>query len=189
MRELAALMRRRADIYVLAPNRGGLLRITRLASETPQAFYFRCPQELDGLVNFLRAAGIERIHYHHTVRLGDELLRLPGIFKTPYDYTVHDYFRFCPQITATTEAFAYCGEPDDSGCNEYLRIRPASTNEPIERWRSRHQPFVEGADRVFAPSTSVEGRVRRYFPNASIISAPHPELIGASALPHPAGTV
>jgi hypothetical protein len=29
--------------------------------------YFRCPQEMDGVFNFLRAVAIERIHYHTTV--------------------------------------------------------------------------------------------------------------------------
>jgi O-antigen biosynthesis protein len=185
VRDLVALMRWRADFFLLAPNLGGLLRLSRLVPETGPVFYFRSPQELDGLVNFLRAAAIGRIHYHHTLWLAGEILKLPEILGVPYDYTVHDYYSFCPQIFLTTESALYCGEPNELGCNKCLEMRPAPANVSIEHWRSRHRAFVEGADRVFAPSPSVEQRVRRHFPNASIISAPHPEPIGAKVPLHP----
>ena len=183
--DLAALMRPRADCFLLAPNRGGLLRLSKFESGSWPALYFRSPYELDGLANFLRTAAIGRVHFHHTLRLDSEILKLPEKLDVPYDYTVHDYYCFCPQITLTTDSFRYCGEPDESGCNKCLQIRPAPGNESIEHWRSRHRTFVEGADRVFAPSLSVEQRMRRHFPNASIISAPHPEPVEAKNPPGP----
>ncbi len=183
--DLAALTRSRADFFLLAPNRGGLLRLSRPVPEAGPVLYFRPPHELDGLVNFLRAAAIGRIHYHHTLRLDGAILKLPEILGVPYDYTVHDYYCFCPQITLTTERFLYCGEPNESGCNKCLQIRPARPKESIEQWRSRHRAFVEGADRVFVPSPSVGRRVHRHFPNASIVCALHPEPIGAKDPPQP----
>jgi hypothetical protein len=110
-------MRQRADFFLLAPNRGGLLRLSEPRPESGQVLYFRLPHEFDGLVKFLRAATIRRVHFHQTVRLHDAILRLPEIFGLPYDYTVHDYYSFCPQITLTTESFVYCGEPNEAGCN------------------------------------------------------------------------
>ena len=185
VRDLVALMRWRADFLLLAPNRGGLLRLSTSAPKSGPVLYFRSPHELKGLAKFLRAAAVGRIHYHHTVRLDSEILKLPEILGVPYDYTLHDYYCFCPQITLTTESFVYCGEPDESGCNQCLRIRPAPTGESIEHWRSRYRAFVEGAERVFAPSPSVKWRVLRHFPNASIISVPHPEPTWANAASQP----
>jgi O-antigen biosynthesis protein len=185
VQDLVALMRSRANFFLLAPNRGGLLRLSRPALKAGPVLYFRLPYELDGLVNFLRAAAVGRVHYHHTVRLDGEILKLPEILGVPYDFTVHDYYHFCPQITLTTERFVYCGEPNESGCNQCLQMRPVRSKESIEQWRSRHRAFVEGAERVFVPSPSVGQRVHRHFPNASIVFAPHPEPIDAKDPPHP----
>ena len=174
-----ALMRQRADFFLLAPNQGGLLRLSGPPPEPGSVLYFRVPHEIDGLVKFLRAAAIGRVHFHQTVRLDHAILTLPEILGLPYDYTVHDYYSFCPQITLTTESFVYCGEPNEAGCNKCLQTRPTPANESIEHWRSRHRAFVEAADRVFAPSPNVERSIRRHFPNARIICAPHLELPGA----------
>jgi hypothetical protein len=185
VRDLAALMRRRADFFLLAPNRGGLLRLSKLTPNSELVWYFRLPYERDALISLLRAAAIGRVHYHHNLRLDDEILKLPEILNVPYDYTVHDYYSFCPQITLTTESFLYCGEPNESGCNKCLQLRPAPATVSIQHWRSRNRAFVEGAARVFAPSPSVEYRIRRHFPNASIISAPHPEPNSPAIPSHP----
>jgi hypothetical protein len=44
---------------------------------------------------------------------------------------------------------------------------------------------VEGADRVFVPSRSVEQKMRRHFPDAAIILAPHPEPVEVTSPPQP----
>ena len=175
VRDLVALLLGRAIFFLLVPNRGGLLRLSRSELEFEPHLYFSMPNELDALVKFLRSVEIQRIHYHNTLRMDGKILKLPEILGLPYDYTVHGYYSFCPQIYLTTELLRYCGEPNELQCNKCLQTRPAPGNQSIEQWRSKHREFVEGADRVFVPSPSVEGRIRRYFPNASIICAPHPE--------------
>jgi O-antigen biosynthesis protein len=183
--DLTGLLQERAEFLLLMPNRGGLLKVSRPRAEFSPALYFRVPQEIAALTEFLRASSIGRIHFHHTLRLDDKITELPHALGIPYDYTVHDYYSFCPQITLTTEVFQYCGEPDEAGCERCLQIRPASTKESIHAWRARNQRFVEGADRVFAPSRSVEQRMRRYFPNAAIVLAPHPEPVEVTSPPQP----
>jgi hypothetical protein len=185
---LIELLHDAVDFFLLAPNRGGLLRLSKPAPDPLPVLYFRAPHEFDALLDFLRAAGIERVHYHHTVRLDSEILKIPQKLGLPYDYTVHDYYSFCPQVTLTTTFFRYCGEPSEPGCNKCLQIRPTPSRESIEHWRSRHRAFVERADRVFVPSPSVERRIRRHFPAAAIIFAPHPEPISAEASPRPVWT-
>jgi glycosyltransferase involved in cell wall biosynthesis len=127
------------------------------------------------LTAFLQSVGIQRIHFHHTVRLPWALCLLPRDLGIPYDYTAHDYFSFCPQITLTSEHFRYCGEPDEAGCRRCLSVRPTALREDIAEWRSRYRGFVEGAARVFVPTHGVGARLVRHFPNARIVLAPHPE--------------
>lgn len=105
---------------------------------------------------------------------------LPEVLGVPYDYTAHDYFSFCPQITLTSAASRYCGEPDADGCGQCLQIRPSPGGESILNWRKRYRVFLEGAARVFVPAPSVEARLRRHFPSANIVLAPHPEASGAT---------
>ena len=183
--DLAGLFHERAEFLRLRPNRGGLLEVSRPCAEFPPALYFRVPQEIAALTKFLRASAIGRIHFHHTLRLDGKIIELPQVLGVPYDFTVHDYYCFCPQITLTTESFQYCGEPDEGGCERCLRIRPANTKESIHAWRARNREFVEDADRVFVPSRSVEQKIRRHFPGATIILAPHPEPVEVTSPPQP----
>lgn len=183
--ELAGLLHDRAEFLRLRPNRGGLLEVSRPRAEFTPVLYFRAPQEIAALTEFLRASAVGRIHFHHTLRLDGKITALPQALNVPYDFTVHDYYCFCPQITLTTESFQYCGEPDEGGCERCLQVRPASTKESIHAWRARNREFVEGADRVFAPSRSVEEKMRRHFPNAAIVLTPHPEPVEVTSPPQP----
>lgn len=175
--DLAGLLHDLAEFLRLRPNRGGLLEVSRPCAAFPPALYFRAPQEIAALTRFLRASAVGRIHFHHTLRLDGKIMELPQALGVPFDFTVHDYYSFCPQITLTTESFQYCGEPNEGGCERCLQVRPASTKESIHAWRARNRKFVEGADRVFVPSLSVEQKMRRHFPNAAIVLAPHPEPV------------
>lgn len=185
---LEDLFRARADFVRLEPNRGGMLRLRDARPGFPSTLYFRVPHELDALQAALRALGIVRIHFHHTVRLPGEVMGLPEALGLPYDYTVHDYFSFCPQITLTTATFKYCGEPNTDGCEQCLKIRPPPGAESIQSWRERYRIFVEGADRVLVPAHSVETKIRRHFPSANMVFAPHPEPPGTLDSGSPAWT-
>ncbi len=186
--ELSRMFRNAADFVRLEPNRGGMLRLRDSRPGFPATLYFHAPEELNALHAALRSLGIGRIHFHHTVRLPGEAMGLPAVLGVPYDYTVHDYFSFCPQITLTAASFKYCGEPDVHGCEQCLRVRPSSGGESIQGWRARYRQFVEGAARVFVPAESVEKKIRRHFPSANLVLAPHPEPAGSANVPIPAWT-
>jgi len=173
--DLVHLLRDQADFLRMVPAKGGLLRIRHGVAGYPAELFFDPVREIAQLVMFLRAVRIQRVHFHHTVRLPWSLSLLPGDLGVPYDYTAHDYFSFCPQITLTSEHFRYCGEPDDEGCNRCLSVRPTPMREDISGWRSRYRKFIEGAARVFVPTVGVGERLMRHFPEARIVLAPHPE--------------
>jgi len=184
--DLVSLLAGRARFMVLAPGPGGLLQLSPDFPDLPPRLYFDPRRELDALKRFLAGCGISRIHYHHLIQLPWELARLPAELDVPYDFTAHDYFSYCPQITLTTESFRYCGEPTEPGCNRCLAIRPTPGNESIEAWRWRQRPFIEGAARVFVPAASVGKRLEKHFPDANFVLASHPEQTDAGTCPDPA---
>lgn len=173
--DLVHLVENFANVLILEPAKGGLLRVRLTLDEYPSNLFFDPQKELPQLTDFLQSVRIQRIHFHHTVRLPWALCLLPGNLGIPYDYTAHDYFSFCPQITLTSEQFRYCGEPDEAGCRRCLSVRPTALREDIAEWRSRYRGFVEGAARVFVPTHGVRERMARHFPNARIVLVPHPE--------------
>ncbi len=175
----------RARLMLLSPVPGGLLRVSHGIPDLPSTLYFDARRELPALRQFIGSCGLSRIHYHHTMQLPWEVAQLHLDLGVPYDFTAHDYFSFCPQITLTTQRFRYCGEPAEAGCNDCLAIRPPSSGESIESWRSRYRPFIEGAARVLVPVPSIAARLKKHFPKANLIVAPHPEASRNENLPVP----
>ena len=129
----------------------------------------------DLLVETLVAVGVDRVHFHHVLGLPEAIRDLPARLGVPYDVTLHDFYFYCPQKHLQDREYRYCGEPDVSGCRECLARRPAPGNLPIEEWRARSATFLEGAERVLAPSGAVLDRMQVHFPRANIRLAPHPE--------------
>jgi O-antigen biosynthesis protein len=185
VQDLVTTLASRARFFLMRPERGGLLRVSRARDGSAAALYFDPLHETGALRQFLTSAGIERIHFHHALRLPWQMSLLPMEMGLPYDYTAHDYVSFCPQITLTSERFQYCGEPNEAGCKRCLAIRPSSTRESIQAWRIRYRSFVEGAARVFVPTPGVGERLSRHFPRARIVHAPHPEPLGSIKVTRP----
>ena len=114
VRELVSFFSSRAGFLILAPIPGGLIRIIHSIPDLPSPLYFDARRELPALRQFLAECALSRIHYHHMIQLPWDIARLPLDLNLPYDFTAHDYFSFCPQITLTSEKFRYCGEPAEA---------------------------------------------------------------------------
>jgi GT2 family glycosyltransferase/glycosyltransferase involved in cell wall biosynthesis len=130
--------------------------------------------EYDHLVAVVKACGIERIHIHHLMGHTADLQHLAQDLSVPLDFTIHDYYTICPQVTLTDEHGRYCGEPDGDGCERCLAKRPASGGGlDIFSWRARHAWVFARASRVIAPSADTGDRMQSYFPQAHIVAAEH----------------
>jgi len=145
---------------------------------------FALPNDWDSLVNFLRVAGVERIHFHHLMDVPVDIERLPEVLAVPYDFTLHDYYSICPRISLTGRRDEYCGEPQESECNSCLRNAPSSQRD-IRAWRAHYQTLLSGAARTLVPSKDVANRIGNYFSLPNMTVAPHADLINR-ALPDPA---
>ncbi len=130
--------------------------------------------EYEQLPTILRACGVERIHVHHLMGYGPVLRRLIEDLQVPFDFTLHDYYAICPQVTLSDAQGRYCGEPDESGCNRCLASRPIPGEvADIAAWRARHAWVLTNAQRVIAPSLDAGIRIRAYFPHARLVNAEH----------------
>jgi len=173
LRELAATIAEQATVLFLRPhgaeNQAGLLSLHGSDNALP----FDPVDDYALLVELLRALGVRRVHFHHTIGVHTQFWRLPQDLGVPYDFTVHDYYLACPQVTMTTPEGAYCGEPDDVGCRRCLQQSPAPGVSEIGQWRSASDAMVRGAARVFVPGRDAERRMQRYFPGVATVFAPH----------------
>lgn len=184
-RDLARLFAGRLEVLLLQPGDTGCHELSWLREGEGFRLYFRLPEDHPRLRDLLRGLGLGRVHFHHLQGIDPALLQLPKELGLPYDFTVHDYYTLCPQISLTGVRGQYCGEPDEAGCDRCLRLLPAPGKVDIRTWRRRHAELVDGADRVFAPSRDVQARVRRHFPRARVILTPHPEDAALDRPPAP----
>ena len=181
--ELARHLREQAIFLLLSSQDDGPLRLRWL--DERESFYqeFHWPSEQAALVTLLRALGVSHVHYHHLVGHAPEVMHLHEHLGVAYDFTAHDYYSACPQISLTTAQKIYCGEQGLAQCRACVRERPAPTEETIDAWQLRHRLLLHQARWVLAPSHDCAQRMRRYFPQARIRYAPHTDMLEHPAAP------
>jgi glycosyltransferase involved in cell wall biosynthesis len=173
--QLSRALRDRAEFLLLTPAENALI----IESLNPDyAFSLAVDVETDYqcLLNVLRRCGVVRLHIHHTHGHRLDLNRLRCDLGVPFDFTAHDYYTICPQVHLNNPAGAYCGEPNEAGCNQCLTGRPTRPPRSIEAWRHEHAWLLREADRLIAPSTDTAHRLTRHVPDRDIIIASHPEF-------------
>jgi GT2 family glycosyltransferase/SAM-dependent methyltransferase/glycosyltransferase involved in cell wall biosynthesis len=176
LRTLANLLSDRFSVLILRPVEGDLTKLEWARAGEEFSAYFRLSQGQEELIAFLRAIGVARVHYHHLLGLGPQVLGLARDLGVPYDFTVHDYYPVCPQYQLVTVDGSYCGEPDESGCRRCLEVRPSPWGVGIVPWRQMFKNFLAEAERVIAPSQDVASRIDRYLGLGNVVVWSHPEV-------------
>lgn len=185
--ELARWLQGRATVLGLTPLPGHMIRLQWLAPGEGYAQEFHWLTEAGEVRALLRELGVRHIHFHHLLGVDPQIMRLPHDLGVSYDFTAHDYYTACPQITLTAADHGYCGELGPAQCAGCLAQRPAPTHESIDDWRLRHRQFMQQARYVLAPSRDTARRLLRYFPAAPIRAVPHLDIADPQALPRPQG--
>lgn len=175
--DAAKLLTGIVNSLLLVPLERDRVRISWNIPSEPFALDFSINAEYDLLVKLLKLIRISRLHYHHTMGLPTRLWGLMRDLGVPYDFTAHDYYSACPQITLTRRDHRYCGERGIDDCQACLLEDPAPGRVGIEHWRSNYAVLLNQAERIFAPSEDTASRLKRYFPVASIQVLSHPEAV------------
>ncbi len=183
VRQLAGLLSGTHEILVLRPQGDGRVTLGWEREPDTLELYLVLPRQMDDLVELLRSLGVGRIHYHHTSAYPPAILNLAVRMGLAYDFTVHDYYSFCPQRTLTDATGRYCTEPDEGRCAVCIRQRPPAWDLDIIGWRGRFAEFLGRAERVLVPSEDAAKRMLRRFPRARVIHCSPPEIpLAASCL-------
>ena len=175
-RELADLLNEEALVFKLAPEPGGLTCLSAFNRGEAAKFYFRLPSDYSRLTDLLAVIGIQHVHFHHLLGHDSVVFDLPATLGVKHDFTAHDYYPLCPQITLTDTDNRYCGEQGIEQCRHCLRHRPAA-GITIEAWRARFLGLLQGATRVIAPAPSVASRYVRIFALSNTLTADHPDAL------------
>lgn len=146
---------------------------------TPSTLSFPIDGPRDRLIRALRGLGVDHLHIHHLADFGLEapgwVTSIASELDCPYDLTVHDYMPICPRVNLIGGDGFYCGEPELERCEDCIRTNGSVFGRPqVGAWRDASAGLVNGARRVFCPSTDVIDRIGRYFPDASLRLRPHP---------------
>ena len=188
--ELRQILTGQAEMLLLTPAGCGAVLLRNLAPSDDFSVAFDSQTDYEPLLELLRQCGVSRLHVHQILGHTLAVERLQRDLNVPLDFSLHDYFVICPQVTLTDAAGRYCGEPHAAGCNACLALRPLARDQAgpcldITAWREKYASLVMRADRVIAPSRDTADRFRRHFPAANIVVAPHPSTVGPSPAPRP----
>lgn len=181
-RELAQHLHTQASFILLRPTPEGIQLGLPHEGDALQ-LHFALPTQEQALLELLRQLGVQHIHYHHLLGHSQTVRELPKLLGVSYDFTAHDFYSFCPQISLTDHANAYCGERGLDQCQQCLHRSPAPGGASIEVWRSGHAPFVQAARHVLVPSRDAARRFARFAPTADIRFAPHTDVPNATDTP------
>ena len=173
IRDLAAHINEQAHFLVLRPEAGDQVRVDWLDPGEGLQMWFALPDDYDALRAILCDLGVSRVHIHHTLGVPNQVFDILADIDLPWDFTAHDYYPLCPQITLSRRDNRYCGEPGEKGCNDCLRDNPAPGHVDITTWRNNHRSLIERAQRVFTPSTDTARRYQKHFPSGRYVIAAH----------------
>ncbi len=131
----------------------------------------------DQLIDFARQRRVTRLVVNHLIdrplAMMDWVRDLGGRLGVPYDVVLHDYFLLCPRIDLVTGEGAFCDVAPPETCVRCVVNHGAEVREfdPLS-WRRDHLAFLEGAERIVAPSDDVAARMSRCLPRSIAVWEP-----------------
>ena len=183
--ELAGHLAQHAVFFSLTPTSGGAVRLDLVEPGAGFRLEFVLPGQWQELIDTLHGLGIVHVHYHHLLGHQDVVLRLGEQLGVRWDFTAHDYYSMCPQISLTDQTDRYCGETGNGECHTCVPTAPAPQGTDIASWRERNGKLVTQARYLLAPSQDTARRFVRMFPEANVCVAPHTDVTDQVPLPVP----
>lgn len=184
VKELADTLQAQARFLMVTPTPGGNVTLEWLGASEGLKLEFNVDSEFDDLVHVLQAVQVRLVHYHHLLGHHPRIETLPERLGVPFDFTAHDHYSYCPQISLTDASNRYCGEAGTTQCSACLKQSPAPGGVNIVTWRGNHQRFLQHARHILAPSQDTATRMQRFMPGSHVQHAPHTDLPDSLPIPH-----
>lgn len=176
VQDLRRLLEGACELLILRPEgeRHVMLEWTRQGEEFRA--WFDKEREWDACLEALRAAAIDRLHYHHVHGHPEAVLDLATSLSLPYDVTLHDHLPLCRRYHLVDPARRYCGGPGYAVCDCPRDETTQWDHLETPQWRARFHDWLRGAARVIVPSADLAAWMRHHFPDIEFSVWTHPEL-------------
>lgn len=122
--ELQGLLAHRAHFLCLSPLPGRCVALELLGEFEGLRLEFSLESDFEALVELLLRVGVGLVHYHHLLGHDAVVKTLAARLGVPFDFTVHDHYSYCPQISLTDDRNRYCGELGEQQCGGCLQRSP-----------------------------------------------------------------
>lgn len=127
--------------------------------------------DFPALQDVLRAAGVSCVHFHHTMGLPEQVLKLPEALAATWLVTVHDYYWLNGNPTLTGVDGRYHGYSDQIEHPDYRLPDDVTPSQ----WRDKLRPWLEGAACVIFPSAATKALFDDHFRIERAVIAAHLE--------------
>ena len=183
--ELADTLKQEGHFLCLTPAPGNRVVLEYIGEFEGFRLEFSNDTGFEALIHTLKSAGVGLVHFHHLLGHHPIVQGIPKALGVPFDFTAHDHYSHCPQISLTDHTNRYCGEKGESQCAECLQRSPAPGGVGIRTWRNNHRVFLGKSRFVLAPSEDAAHRMQKLSPSADVRVAPHTDLPPKTILPAP----
>lgn len=176
VRELAQFLQGKALFLMLSPAAGGVVVLRRAEEKEAFELAFRINDQMEELVQALRQLGVVHVHYQHLLGHSEAILDLPARLGTAHDFTAHDFYTYCKNISLTGIDNRYIVPPraGECGCCEPTDTAPYAGT--VAQWRHRNALLLNNARHVLAPSQDTANRIAGFVPGARVQAVAHTDL-------------
>ncbi|WP_241308642.1 glycosyltransferase, partial [Burkholderia cenocepacia] len=182
IKDIARRCEGRLVSLVLRPEDGGrLVSIGAWDADSSMRIAVDAQQGSAALLPFLKAIGVDLVHYHHVLGLSADYLSLGAVLGARQIFTVHDFYLINGNPTLTDERGVFDAVDLDKARNP---LYPLPKDVTREAWRDRYRGFLAACERVVFPSHSTFALFERFFEVRNALLAYHPEDIAQQDRPH-----
>ena len=176
VRELAQFLQGKALFLMLSPAAGGVVVLRRAEEKEAFELAFRINDQMEELVQALRQLGVVHVHYQHLLGHSEAILDLPTRLGTAHDFTAHDFYTYCKNISLTGIDNRYIVPPraGECGCCEPTDTAPYAGT--VAQWRHRNALLLNNARHVLAPSQDTASRIAGFVPGARVQAVAHTDM-------------
>ncbi|MGQ8876872.1 methyltransferase domain-containing protein [Delftia sp. NA_296.1] len=176
VRELAQFLQGKALFLMLSPAAGGTVVLRRAEEKEAFELAFRIADQMEELVQALRQLGVVHVHYQHLLGHSEAILDLPARLGAAHDFTAHDFYTYCKNISLTgiDNRYVVPLRAGECGCCEPTDTAPYAGT--VAQWRHRNALLLNNARHVLAPSQDTASRIAGFVPGARVQAVAHTDL-------------
>ncbi|UJP06178.1 MAG: glycosyltransferase [Nitrosomonas sp.] len=171
---------------ILRPTNDGRAEIIQPYAQLALSFSLGEIEELihsaSSLIKYLEVLGVTAVHMHQWIGLPPTIWQLHAVLGVPLDYSVHDYYSFCPRIHLLDHTGQFCRQAPLSRCELCVKAKSlepqvksafVALGGSVKAWRAFHHNQLIQARQISAPSQDAVRRLKQAYPLKRVVFKPH----------------